>query len=225
MNKFEKQLEKWNNGILRGAQAKLAKQLQVSTATVALWATGQRHPSKGYLAKMAQLFKMDIYDVSRLFMSATVYPQRPSQPQHAVLYENKSFARYSADAQFNLSYAAQETVSLPVFTSLPPEQLRQQAQAKTWWILPQKDAKQAHFLFLLPATNDPDRLLFIQIASTWTENRFMLAYRKKNYQIVWVTFQKGKPILTNLQRKIIPIRDTKPIGLIIRQVTRLQFAP
>ena len=29
MNKFEKALAAWNNGILRGAQAKLAKILQV----------------------------------------------------------------------------------------------------------------------------------------------------------------------------------------------------
>ena len=59
MNKFEKQLEKWNNGVLRGAQAKLAKILNVSTATVAFWATGKRTPSKGYIAQMAQLFGMD----------------------------------------------------------------------------------------------------------------------------------------------------------------------
>ena len=45
MNQFEKQLEKWNNGVLRGAQAKLARILKVSTATVALWTTGKRNPS------------------------------------------------------------------------------------------------------------------------------------------------------------------------------------
>ena len=67
MNKFEKQLEKWNKGTLRGAQAKLAKCLRVSTATVAMWATGKRHPSKGFIAKMADLFGLDEYTVARLF--------------------------------------------------------------------------------------------------------------------------------------------------------------
>ena len=62
MNKFEKQLEKWNRGVLRGAQARLAKALGVSTATTALWATGKRRPSKGYAEQMARLFGMNAVD-------------------------------------------------------------------------------------------------------------------------------------------------------------------
>ena len=92
MNKFEKQLEKWNGGVLRGAQAKLAKILKVSTATVALWTTGKRHPSKGYAQQMAALFGLDLYGVTRLFedSSRVAYPLAAENTPHHCLRESET---------------------------------------------------------------------------------------------------------------------------------------
>ena len=116
MNKFEKQLEKWNKGILRGAQSKLAKRLHVSTATVALWTTGQRHPSKGYVAQMAQLFKLDVYDVARLFEHPQIYqPSTGSNPLGLHETEHVDTRHFTHTWPTN-----NLTVSLPVFSQLPP---------------------------------------------------------------------------------------------------------
>ena len=91
MNKFEKQLEKWNKGILRGAQAKLAKTLGVSTATTALWTTGKRSPSKGYVEQMAKLFDMDALDVYKLFdRRSVIYPDPPNVSSARMLHDRHS---------------------------------------------------------------------------------------------------------------------------------------
>ena len=91
MNKFEKQLEKWNKGILRGAQAKLAKTLGVSTATTALWTTGKRSPSKGYVEQMAKLFDMDALDVYKLFdRRSVIYPAPPNVSSARMLHDRHS---------------------------------------------------------------------------------------------------------------------------------------
>ena len=157
MNKFEKQLEKWNNGILRGAQAKLAKCLQVTTATVALWATGKRHPSKGYIAQMARLFLLDEYSVLRLFTSSNDFPDFYSPTP------NRWMLRDEDSSPSIRTTAAEETVSLPVFTKMPasyPHFLSKDVDS--WWTIPASWAPKTRFLFHLPSKNDPGRLLFVE---------------------------------------------------------------
>ena len=56
MKKFEELLEKWNNGVLRGARAKLSKELDVSEVTVSRWAKGELKPGQEAIKKMAKLF-------------------------------------------------------------------------------------------------------------------------------------------------------------------------
>ena len=63
MNKFEKQLEKWNNGVLRGAQAKLAKALGVSRQTISSLETGRYNPSIFLAHKIAQYFDATIEEI------------------------------------------------------------------------------------------------------------------------------------------------------------------
>ena len=218
MNKFEKQLEKWNNGILRGAQAKLAKCLQVSTATVALWATGQRHPSKGYMLKMAQLFNMDVYQVSRLFTTLTTYPEISATIPLA-LHENQiSTARYSADLGFNTTHTLKGNVSLPVFMALAPEDPRiDLSKAVSWWIIPKEEAQQAQFLFSF-SSGTSRRLLFMEPCNTWKIGKPMLARYRRSYIIVYVKQRGNKIHLTSLQGRAVALPSAQPLGVIVKQV-------
>ena len=115
MNKFEKALAAWNDGSLRGAQAKLARELRVSTATVALWATGKRNPSKGYIALMAKLFNMTEDKVLRLFMSAS-YPE--NTPRISAFYETTDGV-YNADKEAEMLLPQSNSVSLPYLANDP----------------------------------------------------------------------------------------------------------
>lgn len=56
MTALEKMLEIWNNGIVRGARAKLSKEIGVSEVTVSRWAKGELKPGKEAIKKMAKLF-------------------------------------------------------------------------------------------------------------------------------------------------------------------------
>lgn len=147
MNKFEKQLEKWNKGTLRGAQAKLAKILKVSTATVALWATGKRHPSKGYVAQMAELFQLDTYGVLKLFeKSAAVVYSEPSNKHtsHALREKTKDSDRYTASSTQNIP---SNSVQLPVLSVLPLQfPLYPEDNVLEWWSLPRRYAQGARYL-------------------------------------------------------------------------------
>ncbi len=218
MNKFEKQLEKWNNGILRGAQSKLAKRLHVSTATVALWATGRRHPSKGYVAKMAQLFKLDVYDVARLFAAGPVYPLSAASNHPSGLQDAESL-----DMHYRVHNwpSAGATVSLPVFSRVPyayPHYAP--ADVQDWWILPPDAAQEAQFLFLLPTPDDLGQLLFIKPSTTWVKNKLMLARRQDTYCIVRVSTRRNQTVLLPVQGKLPPAKELEPIGIIVRRVTK-----
>ena len=149
INKFEKQLEKWNGGVLRGAQAKLAKLLNVSTATVALWATGKRRPSKGYAAKMAQLFGLDGYDVMRLFAPTTTYPDlQPCGAVHALRDSSPAENTYTVDTPAN--YAQTNSIKLPCLARVPQNWPQyDESDVLEWWTLPRRCAKVAKYL--LPA--------------------------------------------------------------------------
>lgn len=207
MNKFEKQLEKWNNGILRGAQSKLAKRLHVSTATVALWATGQRHPSKGYVAKMAQLFKLDVYEVTRLFDSQISY-QTSSVSSHPVeLHDAKGVENPYFSPNWN---SHTETIPLPVFTQVPPSfPYYATTDVLEYWVVPTSATQEAQYLFLLPTKEDPIQILFIKPSKTWVKGRLMLARKKNTYQLVSVK---------RTQQTFAA--DLEPIGVIVRQLIK-----
>lgn len=216
MNRFEKQLEKWNNGTLRGAQAKLAKVLRVSTATVALWATGKRHPSKGYLAKMAQLFKLDVYGVSRLFTSSPAYPE--------IIFSHKTTGLRDAD-NFNTAYPARSylpshtSVSLPVFKRIPstyPNFTSNDVQ--DYWLVPKAVAAQAQYIFWLPTPADPYQLLFIAPCDAWEGSPLLLAQYRETYWLVKNTNGKKQVIPGVPHTKVPPINKLKPLGMVVRHL-------
>ena len=63
MNKFELLLQRYNGGNFRGARAKLARDLDVTEATVGRWTQGGMFPSKDKLERMAILFGVSVDEV------------------------------------------------------------------------------------------------------------------------------------------------------------------
>lgn len=169
MNKFEKQLEKWNGGVLRGAQAKLAKILKVSTATVALWTTGKRHPSKGYAQQMAALFGLDLYGVTRLFedSSRVAYPlAAENTPRHCLRESETTYtARPVLSAQSN-------SAALPLLTQLPPDgaPLFEDSDVLEWWTLPRLRTRGAQFMLQL----SPRLIAAVKPSTEWAPGQEQL---------------------------------------------------
>lgn len=229
MNKFEKQLEKWNHGVLRGAQAKLAKALQVSTATTALWTTGKRRPSRGYVSQMADLFGMDEYSVLKLFenLSAVSY----SLPQQAVpptLHEEKATPTYVTSTP-RADSAGKNTVQLPFLDLIPihyphyPE-----TDVLEWWSIPRRYAQGAKYIVrsqdiaLEAATSEYD-LCFIKPAKAAAAGQLVLLHDKKGlFCTARVQMQKGKIAYIPLQR----YTDKSPaswtlLGILVRRIQPL----
>ena len=221
MNKFEKQLEKWNHGILRGAQAKLARILQVSTATVALWSTGQRHPSKGYIAKMAQLFGLDTYEATRLFAASALYPLPASRSRLALLKENTSLDTYST-YMTKSSKTTSNTLSLPVFAQLPPSfPAYQEQDIIDWWILPRHATKGSQFIVQRTDTNG-NELFFIKPAKTWINKALFLAKNAEKQYIFGRVQMRGKQVFfqeLSGKKAVRKGNDLQPIGQIILKLT------
>jgi len=223
MNNFEKQLEKWNKGILRGAQAKLAKCLRVTTATVALWTTGKRRPSKGYIAKMAQLFGLDESGVQRLFMTGSDYtPAFTTHETVSRLCDSPSNGFYIIEPHTSVFAPAEKTVSLPVFTKVPASYpMFRHTQVRAWWTLPQPDAKKARFLFALPSTADTERLLFIQPCNSWKAGKYMLGLGVQEYILFYVKKVGKDLILQTEYGDKFPASQFSPIGIVTRQISKL----
>ena len=219
MNKFEKQLEKWNNGILRGAQAKLAKRLQVTTATVALWATGKRRPSKGYIAQMARLFFLDEHSVERLFTPARTHTQPTWSTPSWTLHDSES-------SYFTNGYSTlNNTVALPVFAQIPPTYPQfSNVQVRAWWHVASQAAGQTDFLFLLPTRNDPERLLFVKYCPSWEKGKIMLVKQGTKYQLVHVEQVKPTLVVTPLENVRL-LAHALPIGLVRREIRALKITP
>ncbi len=220
MNKFEKQLERWNNGILRGAQAKLAKCLQVTTATVALWATGKRHPSKGYIAQMARLFFMDEYSVARLFTPANDWAEfdLPTPTTWMLRDEDSPILATPTPKE--------KVVSLPVFTKLPPTYPRfLSKQTKGWWTIPVSWAKKTGFLFLLPTSKDPERLLFVEPCSTWKEEKIMLGKQGNTYLLLRVEKNKNQFVLCPEQGPSLSTGEVVPVGMVTKCIGKMKITP
>ena len=214
MNKFEKQLEKWNNGVLRGAQAKLAKKLCVSTATVALWTTGKRHPSKGYMAKMAQLFKLDMYEVTRLFAPSTPYAEHYSSLSTSSLQDADTTVFHHTTG-----WLTGTSVSLPVLTRLTSSFPHYTpADVQEWWILPQAAAQDTSYLFSLSTPTDPDQILFIKPCSRWVKDKWMLAHNGTEYILVQ-SVKKGTFLAWPGKHLAKP--PLEPLGLVLRRLAKL----
>ena len=224
MNKFEKQLEKWNNGLLRGAQAKLAKYLQVSTATVALWATGKRHPSKGFIAKMADLFGLDEHTVVRLFSTGIQQPLIDFSPARKV-YSLRDAAMHTLPYEGEISYTPrpEDFVKLPVFTKWPKKfPIYNPKDVKTWWYIPKTFATNTNFLFLLPCKQDPQRILFVCPSPIWEKQCLMLGKKGKDYILVHVQHKNGQTILQTEKGLTLLPEMVKPIGFVVKQVVNLK---
>lgn len=221
MNKFEKQLEKWNNGVLRGAQAKLAKILQVSTATVALWATGKRRPSKGFVNKMAQLFALDEYAVIRLFPAATLYPELSKTVPAAALRDAQAAENaYSADFFSNGS----NSVSLPVLTRIGvnfPQY--NEEDVSEYWTLPRRAALGAKCLvpyYIENNSPEPADLYLIRPSAIW-ENGVLLLLVNGEGRLARVQTENGQTVLHQLDGT--PLHEKQEnitvLGAAVRKVT------
>lgn len=152
MNQFEKQLEKWNNGVLRGAQAKLARILKVSTATVALWTTGKRNPSKGYIEQMAGLFQIAPQTLRKLLQmpaAPIAYPEAAITQSHT-LRENADEGLYLPRPALS---AQSNSIAIPLLGVIPSgNTLYEDGDVLEWWTLPRQRTQGAKFLFKLPGT-------------------------------------------------------------------------
>lgn len=222
MNKFEKQLEKWNNGVLRGAQAKLAKTLGVSTATTAQWATGKRHPSKGYINKMAELFSIDLFDALKLFDSRTTTYPEPS-PRMQLLREKTEEDVYSAGTE---EECQSNTVRLPFLNSVPdafPQY--DESEIIEWWSVPRRYALGAKYIIRsfnagLADAKDGDDLCFVQPTDVPSEQHVMLWKTNEGYLAGLYTKKGEIRILQGLNAKDAPLPQGQacPLGRIVRRI-------
>lgn len=227
MNKFEKQLEKWNKGTLRGAQAKLARMLKVSTATVALWATGKRRPSKGYAAQMADLFQTDVYHLMRLFDAApTTYPEGP-RPDRALTLRDKE----NTDFTYNLSakpktFKESNSVSLP-FLQTAPENYPQYDEDDVieWWTLPRRFAKGAKYLLQGDGrAAGPEELYMIKPATELENGKTMLLKTPEGFLLRQIRLEKDRVTLlpqNGAQASVYAQKSVRPLGLAVRKITDL----
>lgn len=221
MNKFELALEKWNGGLLRGAQAKLAKELGVSTAIVALWVNGKRKPSKGYANKMAQLFKVDLYEVMRMF-SEVPFPGGPNEI--SMLRENNEPSAEVLSPQSN-------SVSLPFLASVPagyPE--FDDSNIIEWWTLPRRYAKGAKYLVRccgdsMQGAVNYDDLCLIKPETEFLDGKVMLVKINDGYVIKRIQKEKGKIVLysdNNKKYKAFAPAQVQPVGLVVRKITDVE---
>ena len=65
--KFLNLLIKWNNGLKRGAQVKLAKNLAIKESIVSMWVSGAQIPGEANLHKMAALFGQPVSALYKVF--------------------------------------------------------------------------------------------------------------------------------------------------------------
>lgn len=221
MNKFEKQLEKWNGGILRGAQAKLAKHLQVSTATVALWATGKRRPSKGFLARMAQLFEMDAFDVMRLFAPITTYPETPV-PRTAALRDSQDYQNaYSTD----IIPSEGNSVSIPLLNTVSNSFPKyEDAEVAEWWTLPRRAAQGGKCLLADTSARADGRedLYLIRPANELEDGHIMLLRAEGKVQLKRVRTENGRITLLfpdGSTDKQLPREEITPLGAAVKKIT------
>ncbi len=228
MNKFEKALMNWNDGILRGAQARLAKELRVSTATVALWTIGKRNPSKGYVAMMAKLFGMSEFEVLRLFMPATY---ADGTPRPTAFQENSSDAFYNADKEAEVLAPQSNSVALPYLANVPagyPD--FNEADVIEWWTLPRRYAKGAKYLVRccgdsMKGSVEYDDLCLIKPETEFLDGKVMLVKVQDGHLIKRIRKENGKIVLysdNDKKYKAFSPNMVQPVGLVVRKITDVQ---
>lgn len=104
MNKFEILLQRYNGGNFRGARAKLARDLEVTEATVGRWASLLSFPSKDKLEQMATLFGVSVSEVKE----ALNMPIVPS--------EIKQYANRPLEV---IPLTQSNTIQLPILADVP----------------------------------------------------------------------------------------------------------
>ena len=219
MNRFEKALEKWNNGLLRGAQAKLAQTLGVSTAIVALWASGKRHPSKGFIAKMAKLFRLSVVQTQRLFPAGSACALCEDPQEEYLLSETEMLAPQS------------NSVRLPFLASVPagyPE--FDDSNVVEWWTLPRRYAKGAKYLVRccgdsMEGAVGYDDLCLIKPETEFLDGKVMLVKIADGYVIKRIKKEKGKIVLysdNNKKYKAFSPQQAQALGVVVRKITDVE---
>ena len=228
MNKFEKALMNWNEGILRGAQAKLAKELRVSTATVALWTTGKRNPSKGYVAMMAKLFGMSEFEVLRLFMPTTY---ADGTPRPTAFQENGNDSFYNTDKEAEVLAPQSNSVALPYLANVPagyPD--FNDSDVIEWWTLPRRYAKGAKYLVRccgdsMKGSVEYDDLCLIKPETEFLDGEVMLVKVQDGHLIKRIRKENGKIVLysdNDKKYKAFSPNMVQPVGLVVRKITDVQ---
>lgn len=238
MNKFEKQLEKWNNGVLRGAQSKLAKLLGVSTATTALWTSGKRHPSKGYIAQMAGLFGMDHYSVVKLFeplQTSIIYPD--PAPAKSYMLRERGDNDYAYLLGNDTTYLGDDnmapqsnTVQIPfvqAILSVPP--YYNEEDVIEWWSVPRRYAQGAKYLISsqyigLEDADGPDDLCLVKPGRDIPNKAVLILTNGKNKYIVRKAVHTAQSVdyLPLTGKKAAPVsKQFYPIGQIVKRIKPL----
>lgn len=62
-----KLLKKWNNGIYRGAQRRLARELGVEESAISDCLSGRQNPSEKMIVKMAKILNQPEEEIKRIF--------------------------------------------------------------------------------------------------------------------------------------------------------------
>ena len=227
MNKFEKQLEKWNNGILRGAQAKLAKVLKVSTATTALWATGKRRPSKGYVAQMARLFNLDVYQVIKLFEAPSAITYIPPAARLHTLHETVGANTYhvnslSREEEYTLQA---NSVVLPFLDVCPKEYpVFPEENILECWSVPRRYAQGAKYIVrsselgLKDAQNEMD-LCFVRPGTEVSHDQTVILSNDKQIAVCRVLKHHNTRSYQCLSKTHIRVNQTwKILGVIVCRI-------
>ena len=170
-------------GFLRGAQARLAKALGVSTATTALWATGKRRPSKGYAEQMARLFGMDAFDVYKLFDGRSiVYPDVPTLSARSLRERRRKTAPILPKTKIRTRTAPpskSNSVQLPFLNTVPDESGRyEESDVLEWWTLPRRFAQGPNIFYARPMpalknTTDED-VCFVKPSADMPQGKLVL---------------------------------------------------
>lgn len=90
-------LEKWNNGVYRGAQRRLARELGLEENTISQCLTGKQHPSERMITGMSKIFGKSKEEIKKIFcaekeISYTQNNIRSKGNFHQVINEYKSEA-------------------------------------------------------------------------------------------------------------------------------------
>jgi hypothetical protein len=67
MTTVEELLKEWNNGILRGAKARLAKEIKLPDTNISSWISGRTRPGESAISKMSKIFKKSEEDIKAAF--------------------------------------------------------------------------------------------------------------------------------------------------------------